>query len=239
MMRKDVRIGFAIGGVLLAVLIVYGLVTSGPNPRDNEVTLAPDDPGAASKSTNGQKPAPVNGANGAAAPQAGETSGGSDPITSGTAERKANDGGAGALASNPQTKPPTTAPADKWEQALTTGALPTLMAIPKTETPSPAVANATPAPGAAAPQQPEQPLAGNGANMNAGATNSTPGAGAATPADGTTGGNSGGAFDARVLTGMATEGATTAPPPPPPPTGASTGATPGPGMRTHTVQPNE
>ena len=233
MMRKDVRIGFAIGGVLLAVLIVYGLVTSGPNPRDNEVTLAPDDPGAAAQSANGQKPAPANGTSGATNPQTSAPSGASDPVTSGTVERGASatgtNGGAGPLASNPQTNSPTTAPADKWERALTTGAL---MATERTETPSsPAgTTSVTPAPETAVAPQPEQPLAGSGANPTP--TDSS------TANNGTTSGNSGGAFDARELTRMATGGATAAPPAPSP-TGSSTGSTPAPGQRTHTVQPNE
>jgi nucleoid-associated protein YgaU len=49
-MRKDVRIGLAIGGVLVAVLIVYLLITAAA-PRNNEVTLAPDEPAL-------QQPAP-------------------------------------------------------------------------------------------------------------------------------------------------------------------------------------
>jgi nucleoid-associated protein YgaU len=40
MMRKDVKLGFAIGGVLLAVLVVYVLVVSGSDPGSEPVSLA-------------------------------------------------------------------------------------------------------------------------------------------------------------------------------------------------------
>jgi nucleoid-associated protein YgaU len=43
MMRKDVKLGFAIGGVLLAVLVVYVLVVSGSDPASEPVSLATGD----------------------------------------------------------------------------------------------------------------------------------------------------------------------------------------------------
>src|SRR3954470_23169063 len=42
-MRKDVKLGFAIGGVLLAVLIVYVLVISGGDNKPNDVSLVTSD----------------------------------------------------------------------------------------------------------------------------------------------------------------------------------------------------
>jgi nucleoid-associated protein YgaU len=150
MMRKDVRIGFAIGGVLLAVLIVYGLVTSGPNPRNNEVTLAPDDPAATGgagvssradqKQTDANKPQPGSGTSPGAA-QPGEHAGQRD-LTAGNAPTAGVNGlpgsnagsgsgdgsGNGSVAAK---APPTTGPADKWERALNHGVL-----MVHTETPA-------------------------------------------------------------------------------------------------------
>jgi nucleoid-associated protein YgaU len=151
MMRKDVRIGFAIGGVLLAVLIVYGLVTSGPNPRNNEVTLAPDDPaagggaGSASRadqkqSSDANKPQPGSGTSSGAA-QPGERAGQRD-LTGGNAPTAGADRPTGTNAGNGSASgsgngsvaakaPPTTGPTDKWERALNHGVL-----MVHTETPS-------------------------------------------------------------------------------------------------------
>lgn len=42
-MRKDVKLGFAIGGVLLAVLVVYVLVISGTDSKPEEISLAKPD----------------------------------------------------------------------------------------------------------------------------------------------------------------------------------------------------
>jgi nucleoid-associated protein YgaU len=43
MMRKDVKLGFAIGGVLLSVLVVYVLVVSGESPANDPVALSTGD----------------------------------------------------------------------------------------------------------------------------------------------------------------------------------------------------
>src|SRR5262245_21569999 len=98
MMRKDVRIGFAIGGVLLAVLIVYGLVTSGPTPRNHEVTLAPDDPAA--KTSNAKQPGTDNlqAGNGAQAPTpvSNDSSRGADAGAGNAPSPRGNQNGAGA-----------------------------------------------------------------------------------------------------------------------------------------------
>jgi nucleoid-associated protein YgaU len=67
-MRKDVHIGLAIGGVLLAVLVVWGIVVSGTKKNKSAVTLdttsAPDStapPAASGDHTLDLTPAPTTG----------------------------------------------------------------------------------------------------------------------------------------------------------------------------------
>lgn len=114
MLRKDVKIGLAIGGVLLAVLVVYLLITSAP-PGGAEVTLAPD--------ASPQQPQP--------APEGSQAR----PPAQADAPRVEND----PFRTSPNFgQAPATAPTDdRWHRALTTGKVdsdgpPLLM----TETPS-------------------------------------------------------------------------------------------------------
>ncbi len=114
MLRKDVRIGLAIGGGLVAVLIVILLITSGPT-KNTEVTLVPDADTTA--------PAPPNG-------QPSGDAAAIDPFKdpAGTSEQPAKESA------------PATAPTDdRWQRALSTGKVesdtPPLLL---TETPAPA-----------------------------------------------------------------------------------------------------
>jgi nucleoid-associated protein YgaU len=129
MMRKDVRIGFAIGGVFLAVLIVYGLITAGPQPT-GDVTLAqgsglPDAP-----AVNEAQPAAP------ASPTHTTGSGQGDPLASQLVPANTS--------AMPQTVQPTgSRPSveDKWSRALSTGRLePDQVPLLMTETPSLAAA---------------------------------------------------------------------------------------------------
>ena len=270
MMRKDVRIGFAIGGVLLAVLIVYGLVTSGPAPRNHEVTLAPDDPAAASKNPKQSNPPAADKPQDAAAPQTAERSGGTDASAGnaprGTGENASTGNGTtnGSVAANP-VRPPTTAPADKWERALNNGVL-----MVHSETPALGSAGAQPNQDTTAAQPdaqpPQTPTATEGttsgsagtSGTNAGdlagtnpadtgsktapPTESAPGTGSAANTGG--GGTGTGAIDARVLADIAAGGSGTSTSAgnsssgTASPTALSTTAGAG-GQRTHVVQANE
>ena len=106
-MRKDVKLGFAIGGVLLAVVIVYVLVVSGGDNKTTQVALTTQDTSSA-----GDK----------SAPPAAETT---DPFKSTPTVAAPTTAPANESAKSPSD--------DKWAAALNTGKLPVMM----TETPSP------------------------------------------------------------------------------------------------------
>ncbi len=116
-MRKDVKLGFAIGGVLLAVLIVYVLVISGGD-KPAEVTLSTPD------SQQSPADAPVT-------PPASPTTKPAELIA---AEPKANtDPFVATIESRPVADPAKPSGDDKWSAALNTGRLPVMM----TQTPEP------------------------------------------------------------------------------------------------------
>ncbi|HMB96620.1 MAG TPA: LysM peptidoglycan-binding domain-containing protein, partial [Tepidisphaeraceae bacterium] len=116
-MRKDVKLGLAIGGVLLAVVVVYVLVVSGGDKQPNPVVLTtPDQPSGGDKTTEDKT-----------APSANSDQSG-DPFKS-----------APAVAAAPTTAPTASdqpKPDDKWSAALNTGKLPMML----TETPAPKTA---------------------------------------------------------------------------------------------------
>jgi nucleoid-associated protein YgaU len=123
LMRKEVRLGLAIGGVLLAVVVVYVLVVTAGDDRPQTVTLE------------------QNTEQGAAAPQA--------PTTSPQADPPLVAGGGTHLA---QAQPQATPVNDPWTTALATGHVPVMLTeTPAPATPSlpvPAEANLpTPSPG--------------------------------------------------------------------------------------------
>jgi nucleoid-associated protein YgaU len=113
-MRKDVKLGFAIGGVLLAVVVVYVLVVSGGDKKADQVSLITGDQNQTSEKTADQKSADDKSAVATNSDQA------VDPFKSTS---------------------PTTVPSDsdkpkaddRWSAALSSGKLPVMM----TETPSP------------------------------------------------------------------------------------------------------
>lgn len=138
MMRKEAKIGFAVGGVLLAVLVVYVLVISGgeDRPAADQVTLA--------TSTEGQTPAPAVDSLPPSQPQT------QDPF------RGPTDTTAAAPAQ--QTHPAETAPAnDHWSAALNTGKLPVMMTETPVPAPSPAPTVALPGAVAAEANKPVTP----------------------------------------------------------------------------------
>jgi LysM repeat protein len=99
-MRKDVKLGFAIGGVLLAVVIVYVLVVSGGDNKTTQVALTTqDNTGAANQS----------------APPSDQTT---DPFKSTPVAAPTT------APSNDSDKPHND---DKWAAALNTGRLPVMM----------------------------------------------------------------------------------------------------------------
>jgi nucleoid-associated protein YgaU len=116
-MRKDVKLGLAIGGVLLAVVVVYVLVVSGGDKQPNPVVLTtPDQPSGGDKTVEDKT-----------APSANSDQSG-DPFKS-----------APAVAAAPTTAPTASdqpKPDDKWSAALNTGKLPMML----TETPAPKTA---------------------------------------------------------------------------------------------------
>src|SRR4051812_3639878 len=142
-MRKDVKLGFAIGGVLLAVLIVYVLVISGGDNKPNDVSLVTSDSqtnqtdsAGGSKSSKDDKSAPAgakkhhNSSGDAqqppvvAAPAPVPSMPNDDPFKN-TASATPSVGGTGTAMATPKedpVKPPTRD--DKWSAALNTGKLP-------------------------------------------------------------------------------------------------------------------
>jgi nucleoid-associated protein YgaU len=110
-MRKDVKLGFAIGGVLLAVVIVYVLVVSGGDNKSTQVALTTQD--TSTSTSAGDK---------STAPTADQTS---DPFKSTPT--------VAAPTTAPSSESDKPKPDDKWSAALNTGKLPVMM----TETPSP------------------------------------------------------------------------------------------------------
>jgi nucleoid-associated protein YgaU len=145
-MRKDVKLGFTIGGVLLAVLIVYVLVvSSGPPQHRNDVSLvkpelAPADAGPA----------------GASGKQSGEAAAASAPKPS-SSDREVDaakiDPFKPTIPATDASKSPQPTPGveDKWAAALNTGKVPAeQLPLLMTKTPTPSDArngggSATPA----------------------------------------------------------------------------------------------
>lgn len=122
-MRKEVKLGFAIGGVLLAVLFIYVLViSSGPPVKDRDVSLAKPELSSAP---------PVS--------QAADTSTSTEPAPQTTDPFKPQSTAAPSTAAPSTAAPIAGTPDDRWSKALHTGKLdagevPLLM----TQTPAPA-----------------------------------------------------------------------------------------------------
>jgi nucleoid-associated protein YgaU len=123
-MRKEVKLGFAIGGVLLAVLFIYVLViSSGPPVTKKDVSLATPELSPA-------QPAQVQPADKAKASDSSEARK-TDPFQSSTPPNQPNQG----------TGTPKAAGDDRWAKALHTGKLdagevPLLMTQTPVEKPS-------------------------------------------------------------------------------------------------------
>jgi len=133
MMRKDVKLGFAIGGVLLAVLVVYVLVGTGSSSNDH-----PTGAGIVTEDTSGKTgtpkvadlrspkvgevshPAPIGNDNNANL-TAGNSPSSSTPATGGPTTAPANPGIANANPADPNK--PRDANNDLWDTALNSGQL--------------------------------------------------------------------------------------------------------------------
>jgi nucleoid-associated protein YgaU len=117
-MRNDVKLGFAIGGVLLAVVIVFALVnSSSPDPGTDTSTAqveSPVSPVDATRQASGGTPAATTSSTPTNSTAAGTTSAGNVSAT--PTDVFANNG---ATPSNGQ-------PFD-WREGLATGKLPTMM----------------------------------------------------------------------------------------------------------------
>jgi len=125
-MRKDVKIGFAIGGVLLAVLVVYVLVISGGD-KPEQVTLVTTDTQTPTDKAPAAEPPKVVEAPKAVEPKpAPETN--TDPFKSSPTV---------AVTTAPAAEPDKATADDKWTGALQNGTLPVLMTSTPT-TPEPA-----------------------------------------------------------------------------------------------------
>ena len=122
-MRKDVKIGLGIGGVLLAVLIVYLLV-----PKNDPTLVARNDDGASVEQhgDGGVTPGPTGASAGGDRTDAGESSGGADQDAGGAAPATA-DRGAGNEVAGADTADDTTSGTTHsidWEKILVTGIVP-------------------------------------------------------------------------------------------------------------------
>jgi nucleoid-associated protein YgaU len=143
MMRKDVKLGFAIGGVLLAVLIVYVLVISGGDDKSKDVSLVTSDSQSSQTDNTGNKsPAGDKSSakkHGSDSPAPAPTSPPKeDPFKNPTpagAEQPLADSGAAS-------KPQSSNGEDKWAAALNTGKL--NLPVMMTKTPDPAPLTTTP-----------------------------------------------------------------------------------------------
>jgi nucleoid-associated protein YgaU len=114
-----VKLGFAIGGVLLAVVIVYVLVVSGGDNKSPQVALTTQDTSsAAAQSPDAKSPD--------AKSQASASDQATDPF-------KSAPSALAAPSTAPTAEGEKSRPDDKWSAALNTGKLPVMM----TETPSP------------------------------------------------------------------------------------------------------
>ncbi|HEY7090866.1 MAG TPA: LysM peptidoglycan-binding domain-containing protein [Tepidisphaeraceae bacterium] len=142
LMRKDVRLGLAIGGVLLAVLVVYLLVISGGSDK-NDVTLARPDgtQTAVAPSHPSETPPPAD------RPVHHEEIAGNNTQSGGTTTPPPS-GDHPAVASN------TPGSNDPWSAALNTGRLPALLTeTPRTGADSPDPSGASPLGAAGSPSQ--------------------------------------------------------------------------------------
>lgn len=128
MMRTDVKLGFAIGGVLLAVLIVYVLVISGPDEHPQQVSLETTSPPSGNQTSSG------SGAASADSATANKTV---DPFTPTTGAASINSDAEGASGESMGALPASAA--DRWSAALNDGRIPVMM----TSTPQPAAATLT------------------------------------------------------------------------------------------------
>ena len=148
-MRKDVKFGLTIGGILVVTLVIYVIVLSrGPAvPQRLGIALSPltDQPASATGESN--SPAHTNGevakadTNDQADANAPVTG---DSTTSTPTTPQVTDGGGMSVA--PTTSAPATQPAtasnnagDQWDNALNHGLPPTLSAPQRTETPTPTI----------------------------------------------------------------------------------------------------
>ena len=121
MLRKDVKLGFAIGGVMLAVVVVYVLVVPN-NERKSPVVV---DESQANSSPSSVAPSPAKSDAVASDQKAGETkatdSGDVKPDNVGESKSSV------AISGEPTTAPTVAAKGDVWDLALRDGVLPPSM----------------------------------------------------------------------------------------------------------------
>jgi nucleoid-associated protein YgaU len=125
MMRKDVKIGFAIGGVLVAVLVVYVLAVSG-GKKDAGVQLV-----------DGPTPVPAGAAN-AGAEHSAAAAQPTDPFKPTTPESSVASADHSASAPPPSIPPEKSEPKgsdeDRWMLALSRGTVPMMTTTPTSTT---------------------------------------------------------------------------------------------------------
>jgi nucleoid-associated protein YgaU len=165
MMRKDVKLGFAIGGVLLAVLVVYVLVVSGTDAPTDPVTLVTGDESAAQTAVPPEKkieePAPVAVDPAPAAPE--QTIKPTTTPSETPAENKVTDPFGPVASASDAASDDMAKPQDAWATALNSGNWP------------PPVMSITPA--VAAPKLPgssDSNSMSGGMSSNGGASSVTP-----------------------------------------------------------------
>ena len=220
-MRKDVKLGFTIGGVLLAVLIVYVLIiSSGPqqkNSSDISLAKAPStaghDPGGAGEA---QQPGPGGAVKDNAEQKPAGDAATIDPFKTsipGTTDEKPAASGAANSAADEH---------DAWSRALNTGTIATKEKTPPlllTETPTPAGGgNSSVAAGSEDPGTPNSSNASNSSNDATGMTGGTEKVNGA-----------GGTLASQILGSTADS----------PATQPASPLAPGSAARTHVVQPGE
>src|SRR5205814_732280 len=125
MMRKDVKVGFVVGGILVAVLIAVALVSGPKKPPAGGADLA-----SGENSSGDQSTAPGNAAPSAADTSAARSAEGPSPTTSPSDPFKPSD--ATVAQANPTEPKRSSEPSaeDKWMMALNNGVMPMMTTNP-------------------------------------------------------------------------------------------------------------
>jgi nucleoid-associated protein YgaU len=126
MMRKDVKIGFVVGGILVAVLVAIAIVSGPKTKPKNGAELATADVAAPDTggSVSDKAASPADAGAARSAEGAAPVPPGTDPFTP-----PAGDTGAVARADAPKTAEPTAE--DKWMLALNNGVAPMMTTTPE------------------------------------------------------------------------------------------------------------